>query len=131
MLSGIDVLKNAFIKVYSDFLAREEHGYLVMTATELASLTGFNKALFENHERACVLLIGVETKEMENVVERYDKMTTKNKREMKAEVMSYCVQNIERLKENEISKDFQNIFPSVLKQISLLKKKLEKSKDCA
>ena len=49
MLSGIDVLKNAFIKVYSDFLAREEHGYLVMTATELASLTGFNKALFENH----------------------------------------------------------------------------------
>ena len=102
-----------------------------MTATELASLTGFNKALFENHERACVLLIGVETKEMENVVERYDKMTTKNKREMKAEVMSYCVQNIERLKENEISKDFQNIFPSVLKQISLLKKKLEKSKDCA
>ena len=131
MLSGIDVLKNAFIKVYSDFLAREEHGYLVMTATELASLTGFNKALFENHERACVLLIGVETEEMENIVERYDKMTTKNKREMKAEVMSYCVQNIERLKENEISKDFQNIFPSVLKQISLLKKKLEKSKDCA
>ena len=49
MLSGIDVLKNAFIKVYSDFLAREEHGYLVMTATELASLTGFKKALFENH----------------------------------------------------------------------------------
>ena len=76
MLSGIDVLKNAFIKVYSDFLAREEHGYLVMTATELASLTGFNKALFENHERACVLLIGVETEEMENIVERYDKMTT-------------------------------------------------------
>ena len=131
MLSGIDVLKNAFIKVYSDFLAREEHGYLVMTATELASLTGFNKALFENHERVCVLLIGVETEEMENIVERYDKMTTKNKREMKAEVMSYCVQNIERLKENEICKDFQNIFPSVLKQISLLKKKLEKSKDCA
>ena len=131
MLSGIDVLKNAFIKVYSDFLAREEHGYLVMTATELASLTGFNKALFENNERACVLLIGVETEEMENIVERYDKMTTKNKREMKAEVMSYWVQNIERLKENEICKDFQNICPSVLKQISLLKKKLEKSKDCA
>ena len=76
-------------------------------------------------------MIGVETEEMENIVERYDKMTTKNKREMKAEVMSYCVQNIERLKENEICKDFQNIFPSVLKQISLLKKKLEKSKDCA
>ena len=102
MLSGIDVLKNAFIKVYSDILAREEYGYLVMTAIELASLTGFNKALFENNERACVLLIGVETEEMENIVERYDKMTTKNKREMKAEVMSYWVQNIERLKENEI-----------------------------
>ena len=131
MLSGIDVLKNAFIKFYSDFLAREEHGYLVMTATELASLMGFNKALFENNERACVLLIGVETEEMENIVERYDKMTTKNKREMKAEVMSYWVQNIERLKENKICKDFQNIFPSVFKQISLLKKKLEKSKDCA
>ena len=131
MLSGIDVLKNAFIKFYSDFLAREEHGYLVMTATELASLTGFNKALFENNERACVLLIGVETEEMENIVERYDKMTTKNKREMKAEVMSYWVQNIERLKENKFCKDFQNIFPSVFKQISLLKKKLEKSKDCA
>ena len=131
MLSGIDVLKNAFIKFYSDFLAREEHGYLVMTATELASLTGFNKALFENNERARVLLIGVETEEMENIVERYDKMTTKNKREMKAEVMSYWVQNIERLKENKICKDFQNIFPSVFKQISLLKKKLEKSKDCA
>ena len=68
---------------------------------------------------------------MENIVERYDKMTTKNRREMKAEVMSYWVQNIERLKENKICKDFQNIFPSVFKQISLLKKKLEKSKDCA
>ena len=88
-----------------------------MTNEELEKFTGLKTALFERHGRACVALIGVETKAMENIFGNYENMQSSNQREMKQEVMKYWVENVNRLEKKKICRDLKNIFPSTLKAI--------------
>lgn len=122
--NGLDILKNAFALIYADYLTQVvKGGYKVMVTKELASFTGFNPALFEDNGRGIIALIGLKYDVVENIFEKYQKMSVKNQRAMKSEVMSYWVDNESALEKLKICKDFQNIFPSLFTQISKIKKK--------
>jgi len=125
--NGLLILKNAFASVYSNYLAVIKQGaYKAMANKDLAAFTGFNKALFEENGRGVVALIGLKTKVVEELFEKYTKMTVKNQRKFKGDVMSYWAKNLPELEKSKICKDFQNIFPSLFIQIRKVQKTFEK-----
>jgi hypothetical protein len=122
--NGLLILETAFAKIYSDYLAQIAiGGYQVKSAKELAEFTGFKKALFEENGRGCVALIGVNNSVMKSIFGKFNTMSVANQRELKKEVMTYWVENMNELTKSKVCQDFHNIFPSLFRQISKIQKK--------
>ena len=121
-MSGMDILKNAFSVIYSNFQAViKKGGYRAPTSKELAKMTKYNESLFTDNGRAPILLVGLKNSVMQKIfdthVDESASMSIKTQRKLRSEALTYLVENKKSLQKLKIFKDFEIIFPSVSKEM--------------
>ena len=121
-MSGMDILKNAFSVIYSNFQASiKKGGYRAPTSKELAKMTKYNESLFTDNCRSPILLVGLKCNEMQQIfythVDENVSMSIKTQRKLLSEALTYLVKNKKSLQKLKIFKDFDIVFPWFSKDI--------------
>ena len=111
------ILKYVFAFLYSHYLALASKGYSAMSNKELALLTGFKKALFEDHGRAPIILTGLDLSAMNTIFPTGTLMKVTTQPQMRKTALTHLKKKKKVYEKKQIYKDFSKTFPSLMQSI--------------